>query len=351
MNNIIKTRELGQQIWLDNLSRSLIHSKKLVHMRQLGVTGITTNPAIFSKAIESDSLYQKDIDKLNKKPLTAKQKYEFLAIQDVQDACDEFFDTYQESHFQYGYVSIELDPYLSQNYENSVREAKRLWQLIDRPNVMIKVPATGSGIKVFEYLISEGMNVNITLLFSLEVTRKIHYAYLNGLKTRLANAQPINHIRAVASFFLSRIDTALDVALPQHLQGKVAISIAKQAYQDWLTIFDQQQLVWLNKHDAKPIWLLWASTGTKNPDYCDVLYVDNLIGVGTVNTLPEQTLNFFVEHGTASPSLINNIDQARMVLAEVEELGISLENLSTKLQQEGLLQFEQAFQKILDQLN
>ncbi|MCV2503572.1 MAG: transaldolase, partial [Neisseriaceae bacterium] len=321
MSNIIKTKALGQQIWLDNLSRSLIASKELVHMRQIGITGITTNPAIFSKAIENDSLYQNDIAELNHKKLTAKQKYEFLAIQDVQDACDEFSEMYQESHFQYGYVSIELDPFLSQEYEDSIQEAKRLWQTIDRPNLMIKVPATEAGVKIFEYLISEGINVNVTLLFSLDITQKIHHAYLSGLKTRLNNNQPINHIRAVASFFLSRIDTALDVTLPQHLQGKVAVSIAKQAYQDWLSIFDQQQLVSLNEHNAKPIWLLWASTGTKNPDYSDVLYVDNLIGAGIVNTLPEKTLNCFLEHGTVSPSLNSNIEEAKTVLDEVKKLG------------------------------
>lgn len=350
MNNIQLTQKLGQQIWLDNLSRSLLKSKRLKQFVEVGVTGITTNPSIFSQAIENDVAYEKSIEQLHKQNLAAKDIYEMLAIQDVQDACDEMSKLYQTSQFQYGYVSMELDPRLANEYDASIKEAHCLWQKVNRPNLMLKVPATPVGTQICESLIACGMNVNVTLIFSLQQARQIYEAYYEGLKNRVKASQAIDSVRAVASFFVSRIDTALDLTLPTQLQGQVAIALAKQAYQEWLAFFNAEKTDWITAHRGTPLWLLWASTGTKNPQYSNVLYVDSLIGKNTVNTLPEKTLTHFLDHGQPSLCLEENAEQAGQILKKIQSLDISLEKLAIRLQQDGILQFEAAFQKILNYL-
>lgn len=350
MNILAEVKKLGQQIWLDNLSRHLIQSGELAKMLQQGICGITSNPAIFQKAFANDTLYQPEINALKQQGKDAKTIYETLAIADVQAACDICQPTFQQSNGKAGFVSLEVAPELSHNAEGTLAEARRLHAAINRPNLMIKVPATDAGLIALTELIAEGISVNLTLLFSRQQTLKAYQAYTAGLKKRLAKELPIQHIHAVASFFISRIDNALDNTLPQHLQGKIAISLAKATYQDWQNYFSQPEYQQLTQQNANKISLLWASTGVKNPSYPDTLYIDNLIGEHTVNTVPDNTLKAFIEHGKAANTLTENLPQAIAHIEQAQQLGIDLEALATRLQEDGLKQFTEAFQQLLNPL-
>lgn len=351
MTVLTQVAALGQQIWLDNLSRSLIQSGELDRWLQTGISGLTSNPAILQKAFSQDALYAEDIARLKQRPqLSAEQRYEALALSDVQAACDHLLPLYQQSRGDAGWVSLEVSPQWAHDCQATVTEAKRLWQQIDRHNVMIKIPATAAGIEAMAVLVAAGLNINLTLLFSPAQVLQAYQAFTRGIQQRLQQQLPVKHIQTVASFFLSRIDTALDSTLPPSLQGQTAISLAKMAYADWQNWVDSAEFQALAAEGVRPVKLLWASTGTKNPAYSDVYYVDNVIGESTVNTVPEQTLAAFCAHGQARNTLIENREHARQVLAELQQLGIDLEALATRLQQQGLAQFEQAFAALLAML-
>ena len=331
-----EVKQLGQQIWLDNLSRSLVRSGALAKLQQSGVSGVTSNPAIFRQALAGDALYTAEIAQLKQQPLSAKARYETLAVADVQAACDVFAAQFA-AEGNSGLVSLECDPALSHDTEGTIAEARRLWNLIGRPNAMIKIPATDAGLATLPALVADGININLTLLFSRAHTVRAYQAYRQGLAQRAGQAAP----QLVASFFISRIDTALDPQLPPHLQGKTTLALAQTAYRDWQQFFGQPS-------DAVPTArLLWASTGVKNPAYPDTLYVDNLIAPHTVNTLPDAVLQAFTDHGRAADALSHPAVPAQPILDEVAAIGIDLEALAAKLQQDGLAQFEQAFAQML----
>lgn len=331
-----EVKQLGQQIWLDNLSRSLVRSGTLAKLQQSGVSGVTSNPAIFRQALAGDALYTAEIAQLKQQPLSAKARYETLAVADVQAACDVFAAQFA-AEGNSGLVSLECDPALSHDTEGTIAEARRLWGLIGRPNAMIKIPATDAGLAALPDLVADGININLTLLFSRAQTVRAYQAYQQGLAQRAGQAAP----QLVASFFISRIDTALNPQLPPQLQGKTALALAQAAYRDWQQFFSQPS-------SAVPTArLLWASTGVKNPAYPDTLYVDNLIAPHTVNTLPDAVLQAFTDHGRAADALSRPAVPAQPILDEVAALGIDLEALAAKLQQDGLAQFEQAFAQML----
>ena len=350
MTILSDVKALGQQIWLDNLSRSLIQSGELAQMLQQGVCGVTSNPAIFQKAFAGDALYADEVSRLKQQDLSPKQRYETLAIADVQAACDVCLSEHQSSGGKTGFVSLEVAPDLAKDAAGTIAEAKRLHQAINRPNVMIKVPATDAGVEALQELVSAGISVNLTLLFSRAQTLKAYAAYQKGIAARLAAGGKVDNIHVVASFFISRVDNALDATLPEALQGKLAIALAKAAYRDWENYFDSADFQSLETQGANRVQLLWASTGVKNPAYPDTLYVDSLIGPATVNTVPDATLKAFIDHGKAAPTLTEGTDQALAQLGEAAKLGIDLEALAQRLQEDGLKQFEDAFAKLLEPL-
>ncbi|MCP2039446.1 transaldolase [Neisseria sp. HSC-16F19] len=350
MSVLKQVHALGQQIWLDNLSRSLVQSGELARMLEAGVYGVTSNPAIFQKAFAGDALYADEVAALKQQALTPKQRYETLAVADVQAACDVCLPQYRAEGGRGGLVSLEVAPDLADDAEGTVAEALRLHRAIGRANVMIKVPATDAGLLALTELVAAGVHVNITLLFSRKQVLRVYQAYCEGLRRRKAQSLPVGDIQVVASFFLSRIDSALDATLPLHLQGQTAIALAKAAYQDWQQFFDGVDFADLAAEGAAKVRLLWASTGTKNPDYSDVLYVESLIGADTVNTVPDKTLAAFIDHGEAEATLTEDTAAALRVLDEVAALGIDLEVLAVRLQQDGLQQFVDAFDALLKPL-
>ena len=347
MTILSDVKALGQQIWLDNLSRSLVQSGELAEMLKQGVCGVTSNPAIFQKAFAGDALYADEVAALKQQNLTPKQRYETMAVADVQAACDVCLSEHESAGGKTGFVSLEVSPELSKDAAGTVAEAKRLHDAIGRKNVMIKVPATDAGIEALEQLVADGLSINLTLLFSRAQTLKAYAAYQRGIAKRLAAGLPAGAVQVVASFFISRVDGALDTTLPEHLQGKTAIALAKAAYQDWAQFFGSAEFAALAGQGANRVQLLWASTGVKNPAYPDTLYVDSLIGADTVNTVPDATLKAFIDHGTAQNTLNQGVEEAQALLAEVAALGIDVEALAVRLQEDGLKQFEEAFEKLL----
>lgn len=348
---ISAVNQLGQQIWLDNLSRSLIQSGELARMLEEGISGVTSNPAIFQKAFAGDSLYAEDVAQLKQQPLSPKQRYEQLAVADVQAACDICLPLYQQTNGTAGLVSLEVAPDLADDTAATITEALRLWQTLNRPNAMIKVPATDSGLAALTTLVAQGVNVNLTLLFSKKQVQKAYQAHAAGIRQRLAQNLPVDRIQVVASFFLSRIDNALDKLLPAALQGKTALALAKTAYAEWQEFTQSREFKNLSVQQAAPVRLLWASTATKNPQYSDVLYIENVIGSNTINTVPTHTLNAFMQHGQVAATISENLAQAKSNLIEIEQLGINLESLAERLQQEGIQQFIDAFDALLQPLN
>ena len=348
---ISEVNKLGQQIWLDNLSRSLIQSGELAKMLEAGISGVTSNPAIFQKAFAGDPLYADDVASLKQQSLSPKQRYEHLAIADVQAGCDVCRSVYEQSNGTAGLVSLEVAPDLADDTAATVSEAQRLWQTLDRPNAMIKIPATDSGLQALTILVAQGVNVNLTLLFSKEQVVKAYQAHAAGIRQRLAQNLPVNRIQVVASFFLSRIDSAVDPRLPVNLQGKTALALAKTAYAQWQEFLQSREFKDLSIQQTAPIRLLWASTATKNPNYSDILYIENVIGRDTINTIPTHTLNAFIDHGTAAATITQDLAQAKSTLIEIEQLGINLESLASRLQLDGIQQFIDAFDALLQPLN
>jgi len=347
-SKILAVKNFGQKIWLDNISRQLLNSNQLQRLiNDDGISGITSNPAIFYKAIQTDESYRHDLDKIKSSNLSAEERYEYLVLPDIKLACDFMLPTYNNSGGEDGYVSFEVSPYLANNTEATVNEALRLWQEINRANLMIKIPATKAGLLALTELIYRGVNVNITLLFSLDQVVETWKAYINGLQKRQKESLPLNHITAVASFFLSRIDSAVDNKLPAELQGKTAINLAKTAYLIYQEMFSSSVFLPLKKAGAKNQYLLWASTATKNPNYADTMYVDELIGMETINTVPDATLQAFRDHGQPESRLTRNIDKAPKFIEQIKPV-VDLNTLGNQLQLDGLKLFEQAYTSLLE---
>lgn len=355
MSRLLSIRECGQRVWLDNLSRALLQEGELQRLIEVdGIAGVTSNPAIFYNAIAKDPRYQAQLTELKAQPIGAEARYESLVIPDIQAACDLLLPQYQQTAKADGYVSLEVSPFLANDEAGTLAAARRLWQAVNRPNLMIKVPATAAGVAALEILIAEGLNVNITLMFSQTHVEAVFAAYIRGLRQRADQGLPVAGIKAVASVFMSRVDTLVDKLLQQQgsdealvLRGQAAVAMAKRAYQYYQWLFNSDAFAPLQAAGALPQYLLWASTGTKNPAYSDVLYVEELIGPETVNTAPDSTLAAFRDHGESAARLLLDHDEANAVLARLAELGVDMQAVGEQLQQEGLQLFDEAFEKLL----
>jgi len=363
-NPLTTLATLGQSIWLDFIRRGMIASGELARMiDQDGVSGITSNPAIFEKAINGSRDYDDAIRELAADGKDNVEIYETLAIDDVRRATDVFRPTYDRTEGRDGYVSLEVSPHLARDAADTIEEARRLWTTVDRPNLMIKVPATQAGLVAIERLIAEGINVNVTLLFGLDRYRQSAEAYVAGLRRRLDRGRPVERVASVASFFLSRIDTAIDPVLEQFiasgnakaeiataLVGKAAVASAKVAYGIYGELFAPERFAELAGRGARSQRLLWASTSTKNPAYSDVMYVEPLVGPETVNTLPLETLNAYRDHGQPAARLEEGIVEARAALDKLPELGIDLDRVTQRLEDEGIQKFIDPFDRLLASL-
>jgi len=354
----------GQSVWFDYIRRDLLTSGELKRLiDEDGLRGMTSNPSIFEKAIADSTLYSDILQSLRPRTdLDAKGRYEILAIRDIQEATDIFRPVYQDSKRRDGYVSLEVSPYLARDTQGTLAEARRLWKTVSRENLMIKVPGTAEGIPAFQQLISEGINVNVTLLFSQEVYKKVAEAYIAGLEQLAARGGDVSKMASVASFFISRIDVSVDAIVEGRLKtskdpreqeqlksllGKVAIANGKETYVSYQKIFSGDRWKALAAKGAQTQRVLWASTSTKNPNYSDVLYVEELIGPDTVNTIPPVTFNAFRDHGHPRASLTENVEAANRTMETVAKLGISMKEVTDKLTDDGVRLFAEAFEKLL----
>ncbi len=363
-NPLIQLARHGQSFWLDNISRDLISSGRLRRLiEEDGLKGMTSNPAIFEKAITGSTDYDADIGLMAAQDRNAVEIYETLAISDIREAADLLAAVHDATDGADGYVSLEVSPELADDTAGTIAEARRLWKAVDRGNVMIKVPATRAGIPAIRQLIGEGLNVNVTLLFSRDVYEEVAEAYIGGLEDRLAAGERIGGIASVASFFISRIDTLVDALLAERavraadpaeramymdLVGKTAIANGKTTYQRYKALYATPRWKSLARKGARTQRLLWASTSTKNPDYRDVLYVEELIGRDTINTLPDETLDAFRDHGRLSDTLEADIGEAGSIMASVEKAGISMNRVADQLVEEGVKKFVDPFMKLID---
>jgi len=363
-NPLRQLLEYGQSMWLDYIRRDLFTTGKLKQLiDEDGLRGMTSNPSIFEKAIGESSLYDDILKSLaGKKDLDTTAKYEQIAIRDIQDAADALRGVYEESKFRDGYVSLEVSPYLALKTQETIDEARRLWKTVKRDNVMIKVPGTAQGLPAIRQLIGEGLNINITLLFSQEVYEKVAEAYVAGLEEFAGRGGNLKKMASVASFFISRIDTLVDSkideklkattdakqqALLKSLLGKVAIANGKLTYQRYQHIFSGTRWQALAAKGAQTQRVLWASTSTKNPNYRDVIYVEELIGPDTVNTMPPATIDAFRDHGKVRKSLTEDVADAARVMDDLARAGISIKEVTDKLTQDGVKLFADAFDKLL----
>jgi transaldolase / glucose-6-phosphate isomerase len=354
----------GQSPWMDYIRRDLLTGGGLKKMiDQDGLRGMTSNPTIFEKAITSSKDYSDILESADSKKLDAKGVFEKIAIRDVQDACDIFKPVYGETKRRDGYVSLEVSPLLANDTQSTIDEARRLWKAVGRENVMIKVPATPQGIPAIRQLLEDGININITLLFAQSAYEQVAEAFLAALEARMKKGQDISHIASVASFFVSRIDTLIDgqidaklktetdpakKALLASIEGKVAIANAKLTYKKYQELCGGVRWKALAAKGAQTQRLLWASTSTKNPKYRDVLYVEELIGADTVDTIPPATFDAFRDHGKLRNSLTENLDDAAKVMANLEKAGISMKEVTEKLVVDGVKLFAAAFTQLME---
>jgi len=353
----------GQSPWMDYIRRDLLTGGGLKkYIDNDGLRGMTSNPTIFEKAINGSTLYSDVLNSPEAKSLNAKQLFEKLAIRDVQDACDIFRPVYDESKHRDGYVSLEVSPLLANDTYGTIEEARRLWKAVNRPNVMIKVPATPEGIPAIRQLLEEGLNINITLLFAQSAYEKVAEAFIAALEARAAKGQPVNHIASVASFFVSRIDSLIDSkidallktasgdakVLLESLHGTIAIANAKLTYKKYQELFGGPRWKALAAKGAQTQRLLWASTSTKNPKYRDVLYVEELIGADTVDTIPPATFDAFRDHGKLRPSLTEDVPGAARHMENLAKAGISMKEVTEQLVVDGVRLFAEAFKTLLE---
>ncbi|MGD1951382.1 MAG: transaldolase [Leptolyngbyaceae cyanobacterium] len=361
---ILHLKDYGQSVWMDYLSRDLLVSGELSQLiDSRDVHGITSNPAIFEKAIAGNEIYDQEIEAGVRAGQSVDQIYESLVFDDIQQACDVLKPVYEASDKLDGYVSLEVPPNLAHDTEGTLAEAHRYAVAIDRPNLMIKIPGTPEGLKAVEQTIRDGINVNVTLLFSVKSYIDTAWAYIRGLEGRLADGNDISSMASVASFFLSRIDSKVDNALDQlaesdagkreqiaELKGKVAIANAKLAYQEYKKIIQGDRWQALVANGAQVQRLQWASTSTKNPAYSDVMYVDELIGADTVNTLPPQTIEACADHCDVSSRIETDVDQAYAVIETLPAVGIDIDQVMDELLAEGIDKFIKPFDKLMDSL-
>ena len=361
--NILKELgTLGQSLWLDYIRRDLIASGKLRRLiEEDGLRGMTSNPSIFEKAIADSHDYDEDIRAIAFSGKGAETIYETLSQHDVQNAADEFRTLYDRTDGKDGYVSLEVNPHLAHETKGTIEEARRLWAALDRPNVLIKVPATANGLPAIQQLIGEGISVNVTLLFGLPRYAQVAEAYIAGLEARAAQGQALKHLASVASFFVSRIDALVDPLLERLIaqgckesdlarkaHGQIAIASAKMAYQDYKGIFAGDRFRKLAAKGARVQRLLWASTSTKNPDYSDVKYVEALIGPDTVDTVPLETMDAYRDRGEPKARLEHDVKEAHWLLEQLPELGISIDNVTRQLEDEGVEKFIKPFDKLME---
>ncbi|GIX28646.1 MAG: hypothetical protein KatS3mg123_2527 [Burkholderiales bacterium] len=364
MNPLKQLEQFGQSFWIDSISRELIASGQLARLiAEDGLKGLTSNPAIFEQAIAQGREYAAAVRQALRQGLREPgELYEALAIADIRDAADVLHPVFEATGGRDGYVSLEVSPRLAHDTRATVGEAQRLWRRVDRPNLMLKVPATPAGLPAIETLIAEGINVNVTLLFSRAVYEKVAQAYMAGLEKRLAAGFSLDSIASVASFFVSRIDTAVDGLLDERLEagvsdaerarleglrGRVAIANAKLAYQSYKALIASERWRRLAARGARTQRLLWGSTSTKNPAYRDVVYVEELIGPDTVNTMPPATIDAFRDHGRPRASLEEGVEEARRVLERLAEAGIALEEVTDRLLDDGVRRFAEAYDRLL----
>jgi transaldolase len=361
-NKLQELHDAGQSIWLDSIDRRMLHDGELERrIRDDALTGMTSNPTIFQKALASSNAYDEQIVAAEDEGLTSWELFELLETTDVRDACDAFAGVYSSTRGADGYVSIEISPGVSHNAEAAVEEARRLWKTVNRPNVMVKVPGTVEGAVAVRRLISEGINVNITLLFAIEAHERVIEAYMAGLEDRLKARKPIDGLASVASFFVSRVDTEIDKRLDaliakaspaekerlQMLKGRAAIANAKLAYRLFRQKFAGPRWEALAKQGARVQRPLWASTSTKNPAYRDVMYVEELIGPDTVDTMPPATIEAFEDHGVVARTVDKKISAAEGLLKEIEAVGISMREVTGKLLVDGIASFQKSFDELI----
>jgi transaldolase len=367
MNPLLKLIEYGQSFWLDNLSRKMITNGMLKkRVIEQGLRGVTSNPTIFNNAISKSSDYDAQIKLLVKNGKSVAEIYQALVVKDVQDACDILGSVYKQSNGLDGYVSLEVSPYLARHTLETMEEARRLFKAVNRPNCMIKIPGTVEGVPAIEQMIYEGINVNVTLLFSIQNYEAVAKAYIRALERRVAEKKEVNSVASVASFFVSRIDVLVDQLLyhrilpgkdhnttqqAKSLLGKLAVASGKLAYQSYKKIFSGVKWENLAQKNARVQRPLWASTSTKNPDYYDACYVEPLIGKNTVNTMPDDTIEAFADHGKIVEDAVErDIEKARKSFEMVEKLGISMNYVTKRLEDEGIQKFIDPFNVLLDSI-
>jgi transaldolase len=345
---------LGQSVWIDFLSRDLVHQGELARMMEEdAVAGVTSNPTIFQKAISQGSAYDEQLRELADREEDAKEIFIALAGRDVGDACDLMRSVWDGGAGLRGYVSMEVDPTLAYDSEATLAEARRLHALVDKPNLYVKIPATADGLGPIEEMIAVGKSINVTLIFSLQRHREVMEAYIRGVERLVEGGGDPRPVSSVASFFVSRVDTEADkrlgaVGAPDELKGKLAIANAKLAYQNWKEVFSGERWAALEAKGASKQWCLWASTSTKNPAYRDVMYVDELIGPQTINTMPEETIFAFQDHGEVALTLEQDIDEGHRVFDSVEAAGVSVDDVTRTLEAEGVQKFSDSFEELLD---
>jgi transaldolase len=361
-NSLKQLGTLGQSFWLDYIRRDLIVSGELKRMiNEDGLRGMTSNPSIFEKALADSHDYDKDIETMALKGIDTKAIYEAFSQRDVQMAADEFRLVYENTKGEDGYVSLEVNPHLAHDTKGTIEEARRLWAALNRPNVFIKVPATAEGLPAIRQLISEGININVTLLFGLPRYRQVAESYIAGIEDRLSHGKTVNNVASVASFFLSRIDKLVDpmlekiisenkdnAELARQAHGQTAIASAKIAYQIYKDMFNNEWFKKIGEKGARTQRVLWASTGTKNPKYSDIKYIEAIIGPDTVNTIPVETLNAYRDHGDPKARLELDVVQASRILEQLPDLGISIDKVTQQLEDEGVEKFNKPFDKIME---
>jgi transaldolase len=351
---LAKMRELGQAPWVDELSREDIENGGLRRMIDDGIVGVTSNPAIFQKAVAGSDLYDEQLGELAEREDDPKQMFWEVARKDIQDACDIFMPVHEETGGRNGFSSLEVQPDIAYDTQATVEEATRLHEMVDRPNLFVKIPATLPGLVAIEEMISRGKSINVTLIFSLERYREVARAYTRGLQRLVENGGDPSGVHSVASFFVSRIDTEADRQLQElgagELQGKLAIANAKLAYQIYKQVFGGARWRKLAEKGANSQRLLWASTSTKNPDYPDTIYIDNLVGPDTVNTMPKKTIEAVMGHAEIRATLEEGVEEAKVLLKRLREAGLDYEDVTDILEKEGIQKFADPFNEMLEEI-
>jgi transaldolase len=349
-----KLQEIGQSVWVDSLSRDDIQNGNLQRMMEDGVLGVTSNPTIFQQAIAQSELYDEELQELAEKTDDAKEIFRRIAVRDIQDACDIFMPVYDQTEHRDGYVSLEVAPELAFDTEGTITRARLVWEMVDRPNLLVKIPATREGLPAIEESIAAGISVNVTLIFSLERYRAVAQAYIRGLERLVEGGGDPSKVASVASFFVSRVDTETDRRLEEvgreHLKGRLAIDNAKIVYQEFKKIFSGPRWESLESRGATKQRPLWASTSTKTPEYKDTIYVDNLIGPETVNTMPLSTLKATMNHAEVRPTLDEGIEEARKLFEELKEASVDYDEVVEVLEKEGVQKFVDSYSELIEEI-